>query len=121
MTIRVDKKLKLAFNKTSKAFSGSTCSAIEYIMAAYVGAYQQQIEGVYPTLTASPITIDKIVIKRNLKERRSAIVDAVPTDNCMIGQCGRNAVDAALHLGKEYRLCKIHADGYAGKAGWVFP
>ena len=52
MTVRVDKKLKLAFTEASKTFSGSTCSAIEYIMAAYVGVYKNgQVNGVYPPLT----------------------------------------------------------------------
>ena len=120
MTVRVDKKLKLAFNEASKAFSGSTCSAIEYIMAAYVGAYQQQIEGAYPTLTTNPITIDKIVIERNLKERRSAVVDAEPKDVCMVGKCGRNAVDSAVNDGKMFRLCGFHAEAYAGGKGWSF-
>ncbi len=68
MTIRVDKKLKLAFTEASKAFSGSTCSAIEYIMAAYVGCYRnQQLSGVHPELT---MNIGEIKIERNLRERR---------------------------------------------------
>ena len=122
MTIRVDKKLKLAFNKASKAFSGSTCSAIEYIMAAYVGAYQQQqIDGVYPTLTMNPISIGEIKIERNLRERRKVVVDPKRVDNCMIGTCGRPAVDAGTFNGKTYKLCSFHVEGYAGVSGWVFP
>jgi hypothetical protein len=71
MTIRVDKKLKIAFSEASKAFSGSTCSAIEYIMAAYVGAFKNQVmNGVYPKLT---VDIGEIKIERNLRERRKLV------------------------------------------------
>jgi len=106
MTVRVDGKLKTAFVEASKAFSGSTCSAIEYIMAAYVGvAKTQQINGVYPTLTMNPITIGEIKIERNLRERRklpAAPSLATTVVKCQIKEqgkpCGGEAVGKAEWL-----------------------
>jgi hypothetical protein len=129
--VRVDKKLKNDFNQASKAFSGSTCSAIEYIMAAYVGvAKTHQINGVYPTLTVNPIEIGEIKIERNLRERRKDVVARTPGElavetetRCMIGSCDKLAVEVATYHpkgaeAKEYQVCTFHASSFAGSNVW---
>ena len=123
MSIRVDKGLKKQFTLASKALFGSTCNPIESYMATIVGFYNNQTNlWVNPSHTKTPVVnIGEIRIERNLRERRKLVVDAVPVDNCMIGSCGRVAVDTGLYEGKEYRLCGFHVEGYAGAKGWSFP
>jgi hypothetical protein len=132
MTIRVDKGLKLAFKDASMAFSGSTCSAVEYIMAAYVGAYKtQQINGVHPQLTMNPITIGEIKIERNLRERRKvtptedATAEVTEDNNaltCEIGECEGKAVEVGVYVktGKAYHVCAACANKLAGTNAWSF-
>jgi hypothetical protein len=68
MSIRVDKKLKLAFKEASKALFGSTCNPLESWMAGVVGIYyNQKMSGVNPSIT---VDIGEIKIERNLRERR---------------------------------------------------
>jgi hypothetical protein len=142
-TVRVDKQLKLEFNKASKAFSGSTCSAIEYIMAAYVGvAKTQQINGVYPTLTMNPITIGEIKIERNVRPRRNlapteadnVAAEVLAADGntnhqaskfCEIGECTSPAVETGVYHAKgkapvEYRVCAACATKLAECSAWSF-
>ena len=132
MTVRVDKKLKSAFTEASKAFSGSTCSAIEYIMAAYVGvAKTQQINGVYPTLTMNPIEIGEIRIERNLRERikvpyevaKAGKVEGEGFNLCEIGECDKPFVDVMIYQPKgkapiERQVCAFHSAAYAGSKDW---
>ena len=132
MTVRVDKKLKLAFAEASKQFSGSTCSAIEYIMAAYVGvAKTQQINGVYPTLTMNPITIGEIKIERNLRERakvpyevaKAGRVEGEGFNLCEVGECDKPFVDVMIYQPKgkqpiEKQICAYHSGAFAGNPVW---
>jgi hypothetical protein len=128
-TVRVDKKLKNAFTEASKHFSGSTCSAIEYIMAAYIGAYKQaQINGVYPTLTNQPkIEIGEIKIERNLRPRRK--LDPEPVDDsavCCFRGCDNPATTEAYYvpLKEKRKLCDNHvsllAADNAPSSAWRF-
>lgn len=115
-TVRVDKELKKQFSLASKAFSGSTCSAIEYIMAAYVGAYKSaQINGVYPTLT---VDIGTIKIERNLRERRKLTIEteteeSVTFQKCGYRGCNNEAVGKGLFVqsNTEFLLCADHLNG----------
>jgi hypothetical protein len=134
MTVRVDKKLKTAFNEASKHFSGSTCSAIEYIMAAYVGAYKnQQINRVHPELTVQPIEIGEIKIERNLRERRKVtfedakanVVVGTGFNLCMIGECDKPVADVMIYqprgkAAQEFRVCAYHSSEYAKSNAWSF-
>jgi hypothetical protein len=62
--VRVDKELYLRFKSVSKRVFGSVCNPIESFMAAVVGLAES---GVNPSNT---VRIGKIVIERNLRERR---------------------------------------------------
>jgi hypothetical protein len=62
--VRVDKELYLRFKSVSKRIFGSVCNPIESFMAAVVGLAEN---GVNPSNT---VRIGKIVIERNLRERR---------------------------------------------------
>jgi hypothetical protein len=65
--VRVDKELYLRFKSVSKRVFGSVCNPIESFMAAVVGLAEN---GVNPSNT---IRIGKIVIERNLRERRKQV------------------------------------------------
>jgi hypothetical protein len=68
-SVRVDKKLALAFTKAVKPIFGSTCKAIETYMVSFLACVNSQDQlGVYPSITMD-INIGKI--ERNLvRERR---------------------------------------------------
>jgi hypothetical protein len=72
IAVRIDTGLYSAFKPLSKRVYGSTCKAVEVYMIALIEAVEN---GVYFSNTDKPIHIDKIVIERNLRERRKFEVE----------------------------------------------
>lgn len=75
--IRVDSGLYSRFKQVSKHVYGSTCRAFELYMIALIETTEN---GVHFSDTQQPIRIEKIVIERNLRPRRS-----LPLQDCEMG------------------------------------
>jgi len=67
--IRVDSGLYKRFKQVSKASFGSTCRAIEICMIAIIETAEKGVH--FGNTVNQPIQIEKIVIERNLRTRRS--------------------------------------------------
>jgi hypothetical protein len=107
MGVRVDKELKKRFTDVSKRVFGSTCNPIESFMAAIVGVYSNDnLVRVNPSNT---VNIEKIVIERNLRERRKLEVEG-SEGLCGVAGCREDAVGRGVWLAKgvEYDLCRVH-------------
>jgi len=68
ISIRINNKLYEEFKPISKALYGSTCRAVENLMAAVVFSSNQKV---HFSNTQQPIQIGQIVIERNLRPRRA--------------------------------------------------
>ena len=112
ISIRIDKGLYSAFKPLSKRVCGSTCKAVEVYMISFIEAVEK---GVHFSDTAKPIQIEKIVIERNLRERRNLeLEEDVETGEsrikCGFADCDKEASGKGFYKrnGKEFPLCKNH-------------
>lgn len=69
VSFRANKELYSDFKPLAKALYGSTCRAFESFMASIVVIDHQKVNFSHTTL-ANPISIENIVIERNLRPRR---------------------------------------------------
>jgi hypothetical protein len=113
ISIRIDTGLYSAFKPISKRVYGSTCNAVEVYMIGLVETVERG--GVYFSNTAKPLQIDKIVIERNIRERRKLEVEREITEKpvlgCGVADCKKPAVSKAIWLNRnqEYWLCQEHS------------
>ena len=68
ISIRINSELYKEFKPISKALYGSSCRAVECLMAAVVLAARNKV---HFSNTQQPINIGKIVIERNMRPRRA--------------------------------------------------
>ena len=114
ISIRIDTGLYSAFKPLSKRVYGSTCHAIEVYMIGFVETIQRG--GVHFSNTVQPIKIDKIIIERNIRERRKLEVETEVTErmfvHCGIRDCKNEAIAKGIWKKKnqEYLLCQKHLD-----------
>lgn len=112
ISIRIDTGLYSAFKQLSKRIYGSTCKAIEVYMIALIEAVEN---GVHYSDTAQPIQIEKIVIERNLLERRKLVIEneakvGESKAKCGFVNCRNEAVGKAIwrKRNKEFEVCSMH-------------
>jgi hypothetical protein len=103
MGVRVDSELKKQFTAVSKRIFGSTCNPIESFMATIVASAQNGVN------FGTTVEIGKIVIERNLRERRKLEVERAD-GLCEFAGCCEVAIGRAVWLSnkREYTLCKLH-------------
>ena len=110
MTVRVDDGLKKWFVSYSRAKFGSTCKAVESLMAAlYQTEVVRQKDEVYRSNTdGERIVIGKIEIERNLtRERRN-----LRYESCSVGACRDEAKFRVQFRGREFLVCANHRYDY---------
>jgi hypothetical protein len=107
MGVRVDSELKKRFKQVTKRVFGSTCNPIESFMATVVSCAESGVN------FGNTIEIDKIIIERNLRERRRFVVedvvggDVVECSKCSV--CGKDSYGAVTRRdGSRVFLCKVH-------------
>ena len=112
ISIRIDTGLYSAFKPLSKRIYGSTCKAVEIYMITLIEAAEN---GVHFSDTDKPIHIEKIVIERNLRERRKLEIkdNAEPSEvriSCGFRDCRNEAVGKAIWLENktEFEVCAFH-------------
>jgi hypothetical protein len=106
--VRVDESLYLAFKPVAMRIFGSVCHPIESFMATIVALDK------HPANFGNTIAVEKIVIERNLRERRRLVVEkdmpaVVPVSKCDF--CSNVPVVASFrHVsGIKKRACGYHA------------
>ena len=111
------------FKPVSKALYGSTCRAFEFFMASLVTSSRQKVNF---SLTTNPITIENIVIERNLRPRRKLELKEetpVPVNHEELELCkpetrlnkrfGRVVEQWSLHPDRKWReTWLVNAKGY---------
>jgi hypothetical protein len=111
ISIRIDTGLYSAFKPLSKRVYGSTCKAVEIYMIALIEAVEN---GVHFSDAEKAINIEKIVIERNLRERRCLEIETDETErvlvSCDVARCRNAAVGKAVWIqkDKEYAVCSRH-------------
>jgi hypothetical protein len=118
MGVRVDSEFKKRFNLVAKRVFGSVCNPIESFMATVVSCAESGVN------FGNTIEVGTIVIERNLRERRSLVVEkakptAVPELKCDF--CGKvPVVEVFRHKasGIQKRACGYHARTLKNHAKW---
>jgi len=115
--IRVDESLYLAFKLVAMRVFGSVCRPVESFMATIVAL------GRHPPNFGNTIEIEKIVIERNLRERRRLVFEkdmpaVVPESKCDF--CSKVSVVASFrHVsGIQKRACGYCADQLRTHPKW---
>ena len=128
MTVRVDEGLKKRFVPFSKRVFNSVCLPIEAWMAGLLGTVvEAEKKGVYPSATI-PLKVDvgKIVIERNLRERRKLEFEKPETpqiadEEPRCGFCGKPLVVARFRhvkTGVEREACDYHTADLRKRSDW---
>jgi len=84
MAVRVDSELKKQFIPVAKRVFGSVCNPIESFMAAILACQKMAVN------FGNTVTIDKIVIERNLRPRRKLEFEGGVADRdvyCPLNDC----------------------------------
>jgi hypothetical protein len=109
ISIRIDTGLYSRFKPLSKRVYSSTCKAVEVYVISLIEAVEN---GVHSSDTARSIQIVKIVIERNLRERRNLEQEeteevCVNRINCGFVNCRNETVGKAIWLkeNEEYDVC----------------
>lgn len=117
MGVRVDSELKKRFNLVARRVFGSVCNPIESFMATVVSCAESGVN------FGNTIEVGTIVIERNLRERRSLIVEkakptATPDVKCDF--CGRAPVIGTFRhtSGIQKHACGYHAGILKNHAKW---
>ena len=109
MGVRVDSELKKRFKSVAKRVFGSTCNPIESFMATVVSCSENGVN------FGNTIEVGKIVIERNLRERRRleivreevSEVSVVEKNTCCVcGKAGYRVVTRSDN--GRVVLCRIH-------------
>jgi len=115
--IRVDESLYLAFKPVAMRVFGSVCRPVESFMATIVALDR------HPANFSNTIEVKKIVIERNLRERRKLVVEKVEpvvVADSKCDFCGKVPVVASFrHVsGIERRACEYHAEQLRNHKKW---
>jgi hypothetical protein len=113
MGVRVDSELKKRFTAVSKRVFGSTCNPIESFMATVVSCAENGVN------FGTTIEVGKIVIERNLRERRRLELTSGREDGrCHF--CSNASVGLFRYLatGVDFPLCGYHAGTFVDGRKW---
>ena len=123
MSIRQNDKLYAEFKPIAQHFYGSVCRAIESFEAAVVVAAEHEVHFSSPI---KHITIDKIVIERNVRSRRVLSIPAEPEASDAIEPCcyfcGKRPVVGIfeeVNTGLRRLVCAYHAESLAKHRNWA--
>ena len=120
MSFDVIIKLRNAFKIATRRNKQTMCPVLQDFIMTYVAATRLR-KACFNNTLQSIVNVENLVIPsyERLKFRRQNEEEA-EDPKCMIGTCGRPAVDAGTFNGKTYKLCSFHVEGYAGVQGWRF-
>ena len=116
MGVRVDSELKKRFSAVSKRVFGSTCNPIESFMATVISCAESGVN------FGNTVNIERIVIERNLRERRRLELDKELSDESpRCHYCGTVAVGLFHHVKSniDYPLCSFHAFELLQSKAWI--
>jgi hypothetical protein len=94
---KCDTGLYAAFKPVATAYFGSVCRPLECFMLAVLALQKERVN------FGETVRIERLNIERNLRSRRSLVVDT-----CSFKGCKEPAVAVGIWRNKSYRLCELH-------------
>ena len=117
IAVRIDTGVYKRFKPISKRLYGSTCRAVETYMISLIEVAEK---GVHISNTDKPISIEKIVIERNLRPRRNLELAQAEQEKAKCHYCSRLPVGEFVYLktGEKFPLCRFHAGEFVNEKTW---